>query len=333
MQLVSRYTLGVFAALACAGCGGSQVGATAPALVAPPAHIYRSSRTKRQFLYLDEYKLVSGTQKFQTEIVSYPDGKEVGTLANYGQMCADSSGDAYIDNGSTVSEYAGGGESPIAQVALPSGVYGLGCAVDPTTGNIAVGGALAESSTLTGWLAVYPNLTESPTIYTSAFMVNFGFCAYDDKGNLFLDGYYDYEARISELPKGQSQFRLFYNSPPELNDFGPLQWDGKHMTLEGGYFTSGHSRKRRRGSAIYRLSLSGSSLGIVGTTDLDTPNGPDRAQFTWIQDNTVVKPYGNTKENDRIGVWHYPQGGPRPYKVLKRFEYIEYPLISITHSR
>lgn len=312
------------------GCGGSQPPIGAPGTtpqVSASGNVHQAPRSQRQFLYLAEYKSVNSTYEYQTAIVSYHDGHEIGEIANFGQMCSDSSGNVYIDNGSSVSEYAPGGKSPIAQVALPNGVYGFGCSVDPTTESIAVGGALVASSKPTGWLAVYPSLNGSPTIYTSTFMENFDFCGYDDAGNLFLDGYHDYSTWLNELPKGQSQFTVLYNVP-QYATFGPIQWDGQYITVENAWKGRRHDLRM----TIYQLSVSGSSISVVGETELDSPNGPDRAQYSWIQGGSVVKPFANTRKNNRIGLWHYPQGGLKPYKILKGFQYVEYPLVSTSYT-
>lgn len=326
----SRYALTMGAAAAIlAGCGGSQppIGATG-AMTAATARQGRSHRrVMRQFLYLAEHKLVSSGFAYQTSIVSYPDGHDVANIANFGQMCRDSSGDVYIDNGSAISEYSPGGANPIAQVALPNEVYGSGCAVDPITGNIAVGGAQLESSKPVGWLGVYPTLNGSPSIYTSPFMQNFIYCGYDDEGNLFLSGYHDYGTWLNELPKDQNQFTIL--SAPHGPTFGPIQWDGQYITIENAWKGLRHSSRM----AIYRLTVAGSSVNVVGKTPLDSPNGPDEAQFSWIQGNTVVKPYGSTSHNDEVGLWHYPRGGRKPYKVLTGFEYVDYPLISTSYAK
>jgi hypothetical protein len=51
--------------------------------------------------------------------------------------CADANGDVFIVESLSINEYAHGGTQPIATLSDPSG-YGFGCAVDPTTGNLAV---------------------------------------------------------------------------------------------------------------------------------------------------------------------------------------------------
>lgn len=75
-------------------------------------------------------------------VYSYPKGKLVGTLSDfekpYGE-CVDKSGNVYITDSSfaRIYEYAHGGTKPIHTLKDPE-YQPYGCAVDPTTGDLAV---------------------------------------------------------------------------------------------------------------------------------------------------------------------------------------------------
>ena len=78
-------------------------------------------------------------------VLTYPQLKTVATLPVYyawTYLCSDPhNGNIFaLDGGSgTITVYAHGGTTPIATLAVPSGYQVLGdCAVDPTTGNLAV---------------------------------------------------------------------------------------------------------------------------------------------------------------------------------------------------
>ena len=89
-------------------------------------------------------------------VFSYPGLSQVGTLKslNYSAQgeCVDSAGDVFIatSNASytgTIFEYAHGGSTPIAELSDPG--YPWGCAVDPTTGTLAVSN-LSDASNPSG---------------------------------------------------------------------------------------------------------------------------------------------------------------------------------------
>jgi hypothetical protein len=320
--MINRYTLGIIAALAFAGCG-SQVaptGMTGAASGLGQGHVYRASGSKKQLLYLGEWKWVNSNRVGQTLVLSYPSGHQVATISNYGPMCTDASGNVYIETTTTVTEYAPGGTSPIAQASLPSGASGEDCAVDATTGDIAVCGTEGVSSTSIGWVGVYPSLNKSPTQFTDG-RLRYFYCGYDNAGNLFLDGFCYCDEAFSELPRGDGQFINF----PGVFLYGPVQWDGQYITVENAW-QGGHKEME-----IWRLAISGSSYSVVGTTYLKAHGGDD-AQYAWINGKTVVKPYGNSRNNDEVGYWHYPKGGSKPHRLLKGFEYVEYPLISTSYA-
>jgi hypothetical protein len=317
MKHLGRWTvLTTSAIFAFAGCGG--VKSTAPSGAIPQAH----RATETQLLYLGVSKNGVG----QTLILSYPSAQQVATINNFGPMCTDASGNVYIETTKTVTEYAPGGTSPIAQASLPSGAFGEDCAVDATTGDVAVCGTESVSSNFIGWVGVYPRLNGPPTLFTND-KLRYVYCGYDNVGNLFLDGFCYCGQTFSELPRGDGQFIDFQGvfSP------GPIQWDGKYITLEGAWRVGRRGHKNHGFFSISEFAVSGSSFSVVGKTVLDAAGGGDRAQFSWIDGGSVVKATGNSHFNSVLGFWRYPHGGS-PYKVVKGFDYIEYPLVSTSYS-
>jgi hypothetical protein len=82
-------------------------------------------------------------------------------------------------------EYAHGGTEPISTLKDP-GENPESCAIDPTTGNLAVtnyGGASKP-----GDVVIYGNPQRPPTLYSDREIYYYWFCGYDNKGDLFVDG-------------------------------------------------------------------------------------------------------------------------------------------------
>ena len=292
MKQISRYTLGIIAALAFAGCG-SQVaptGGTAQSL-APATH--------GKSWMLPEAKsedLIYATGGCGgTCVLSYPQGKGVGALSSSGSsVCADSSGNIFIPDEYRVFEYAHGGTSPIATLSLSGNSYTRGCAVDPTTGDLAV---------VTGdAVAIFPGGQGQATFYGAYLTTTY--CSYDNAGNLFVDGFaYQASSGLSEFPVGGSGFRKL-SVPAAVDGPGQIQWDGTYLTWAS---TIGEPR------TVSQLAISGSQATIVGTTTLLGMRG--YAWQSWIYGSRIIVPYAQrgTKAKN-IGIWEYPKGD----KAIKR---------------
>jgi hypothetical protein len=123
------------------------------------------------------------------------------------------------------------------------------------------------------------------------------FCAYDDKGDLFVDGQYDHQGtfELDELPKGSSKFKsIKLTQPPQY----PLdiQWAGQYVALAAS------------STVIDHVSVKGSKGRVVGTTLLSGPASIIEVQF-WTQGGRIVVPYGAGSSPDEVGFWKYPTGG------------------------
>jgi DNA-binding beta-propeller fold protein YncE len=157
---IGRYTLCKMAATAMlAACSTSAVPATG-AHAAPPATRRASSGA---LLYV-----VGGG----VYVISYPQGALVNTITGIDEpqgVCSDKNGNVFVTAYRTenVLEYAHGGSSPIANLG-DYGYYPLGCAVDPTTGNLAVANqqSFNESG---GNVAIYAKAQGKPTFWDREF--------------------------------------------------------------------------------------------------------------------------------------------------------------------
>src|SRR5580698_875840 len=258
---LSRHALVIIAAAEMlAGCGGSQPPIGAPGVI-PQSRAVATHANRGGSWMLPDAKskdLLYVGDIYDVTVYSYPQGKLEGRLNGFyeiGGECVDAKGDVFVVNtlGGKIVEYAHGGKKPI-QTLRATGYEPADCAIDPTTGNLAVtifGGASS------GELAIYQDAKGTPTLYTDPDFLNYGYCGYDDNGNLFIDGgNEDHAVVFAELAKGASSF-LNLTLDQSFNDTGAIQWDGKYLDV-GDQNTSN----------IYRFSISGSQGTEVGVTQL-----------------------------------------------------------------
>lgn len=180
-------------------------------------------------------------------------------------LCVDKAQNVYVTDYTSekVFEYAHGAESPEKSFD-DSGGSGVACAVDPTTGRLAIANEMG-STQLCGNVEVYRR-GSTPTIYTAGAICLPFDAAYDDEGDLFVSGlngnpgYY----AIAELPFHKSSFvNVLVNRT--LDYPGGLQWDGKF--LDAGNTTGGST------SIIYRFAIRGRRAHLAGTVTLQETNG------------------------------------------------------------
>ncbi|MFY9738688.1 MAG: hypothetical protein WAK11_06500, partial [Candidatus Cybelea sp.] len=235
-------------------------------------------------------------------VFTYPQGELVGLLTPgffkaYGE-CVDTSGNIFVvswpsasPTSSTIYEYAHGGTSPIAVLSDPDVAWG--CAIDPTTGDLAASG---------NGVAVYENASGSPTIYSSS-KFGFVYCGYDDQGNLYLSGIDRYYGSVElvRMAAGSNSFeQISLSAKLYANPTAPsVQWDGRHLAL---------STQRYRGYpvSVYRLHVSGSSAKIIDSSELNSKNNVFQGQL-WIAERAIFSVYD--VRGWRVGLWPYPQGG------------------------
>jgi hypothetical protein len=240
-------------------------------------------------------------------VLTYPQGDVEAKFqppdAVSGAPCADDTGDVFVttaDGGSGyIYEYAHGGTSPTATLG-DNGYVPLACSVDPKTGNLAVVNYGNEEDNI----AIYGDAQGTPTYYTDSNMDKFYYCAYDDNGNLFVDGVNEYnpdQPKLTELPYGNSSFTgITLNK--SIGRPGSLQWRGAYLAI-------GANKK-----IIYHVAVSGSTGTVVGKT---VPAG---LRTPWlIQGNALISPYGRSDGGAwEIAYWKYPKANA-PTTVINAF--------------
>ncbi|MGC1380060.1 MAG: hypothetical protein WA814_03415, partial [Candidatus Baltobacteraceae bacterium] len=117
-------------------------------------------------------------------------------------------------------------QTPIKTLSVSDGSMPSSCAMDKD-GNLAVGILDGPSQ---GDVLIYQNATGTGTFVTSPLAREY-FDGYDNKGNLFFDGFTSaYDFALIELPKGSSQTQTITTSNT-IQFPGSVQWDGKYLTV------------------------------------------------------------------------------------------------------
>ncbi len=290
-----------------AGCGGSQPPIGAQGAMQQSAALQTQAAQRddsrswmtpdaasQDLLYVSSHSWVS--------VYTYPGGKKVGKLKGFylpSGQCVDSSSNVFItDFGkSRVYMYAHGGTKLLRTLYVPGA---NSCSIDSTTGSLAV----ASYGGVGVW--IFSNAKGAPIKYRDPSFEFYYGCAYDNKGNLFVDGQSKQGTGytvFAELPKGASAFNTV-----ELDQYigwpSAVQWDGKYVAV-GDQLTP----------AIYQFSIRGRKGTKVGTTSL---GGDLRGtlQF-WIEGRTVItsticdpsRCSRKVRRGSAVMLFNYPAGG------------------------
>jgi hypothetical protein len=292
---------GVLLAIATvSACGGSS--ATVPLLVsgrpvtaarmpnAPPRYttIVPDQRGHRDFEYVfndyDTYASIFDYPKGVAQIGSiYGDGGQGCTNVLYGY------GNKYFWNigGITkITEYKVP-RTPIKTLSDPSG-FPSSCAMN-TMGDLAVGILYASGA---GSILIYKHASGSGTLMSTPLDEEF-FDGYDDKGNLFADGFTGNRSGFAlvELPKGSKKF-VKINTSNTVQFPGSVQWDGKYLTVFD-----------QTANAMYQYTVSGKTATLKNT--IQFTGSSDCAQ-TWIVKGLVYCADAGSNDGE---VFKYPAGG------------------------
>ncbi|MGA9018527.1 MAG: hypothetical protein WA304_12595 [Candidatus Cybelea sp.] len=304
----SHFALRVCAAVALlAGCGGgSQLGSSP---IQPDAFPTRASwmapKAKQGDLaYVGGFYGVSA--------FTYPSFKYVYSIAGDDAqgLCAAKNGDWWVveSGADEVSEYAHGGTTPLKTLSVPGG-EAAGCAVDPTTGTLAV--TILGSGDVVVFTGGYGRGTTIADDLDSSY-----FDGYDDKGDLFVDGITSSDTYgVVELPKGGNSFESITLSR-SLEFPGGIQWYDKYLAVGD-----------QEAHEIYHFAIRGTNAKAIGATDLG--GSSDVVQF-YIQKPYVV---GADAGNEDVALWDYPAGGS-PVKVITgKFDLPTGVIVSVGEKR
>jgi hypothetical protein len=302
-----RYILSVGAAALLAGCGGSQP------VAGPGVTLQSSQRVVRR---TSEALLYASNSSRIVKIYSYPSGTSIGKLTGFSDsfiprgLCTDKAGDVFVTGiGGTydsnpageIYEFAHGDTTPIAE--LSDDYPPVGCAVDPSTGNLAVSSSVSKTI-FHGSIAVFANASGMPTYYINSIDAGFTWCAYDDNGNLFVSQGSDVTGHanwIAELAKGTQSFRKV-----KLSNGG----HAGSLQLYRGKLAVASPLSCGNGNAVYLVKVANGVAKVVATTSIKGGAGqPSHGQF-WI-DGAYIAGY----VRHSLLIWNYPAGGT-PEKVV-----------------
>ena len=229
---------------------------------------------------------------------SYPDGIFRGQLKDVraSGLCSDSDGNVFIPTRNSVLEYAHGESRPIATMRGSLGGSAQSCAVDPTTGNLAVSGGADNRS----GVAVFAHAQGTPKVYAlrspnGAFLSN----AYDDRGDLFVESASRSGVTVVALPKDTERFTNVAWTGTQPAGLGSVQWDGKHLAITGSAMGS---------TTIFRYSVQRTRATFADKAVL---KGSDVSLRSWIQGGSIVVP-----GSAGVKIYDYPGGGV-PSAIIK----------------
>ncbi len=254
-------------------------------------------------------------------VYSYPQGNLMGFLddpAYPGSDCSDAQGDVYIADGSSVFEYAHGGSKPLRILSDPAGA--ASCAIDPTTGDLATAGGIGSSY---GGVEIYTNARGSPTHYSDPEFRFYDFCAYDNKGNLFVDGTSVHHHRfiLAKLPKRSDALQMM-----KLDQYirwpGSVQWDDLHLAV-GAFSTP----------IIYRFKIAGTDATEIGKTQLGAPARHIYAFVTQEKTLVAVGEWSHHRSPYTALFFKYPDGGSPTRSITKDLDSPRGAAVSLAPSR
>lgn len=287
------------AAAALAGCGTGGSGAAASSVPAAS----RASASLARFAHVGSWMSgnLSGDELLymalgQTVGIYSLAGKMVGQLDGFegvAGLCSDPLGDVWVTYGGSLLEYAPGGTVPIAQLYTTE--EATACAVDPTTGDIAVTQNSLELNE--GSVVVYTDIYSTPQTYTNSALKVYEFCTYDSQGNLFVNGARSLRKGtvLAELPRGGATLAVV-KMDEGFKKLGGLQWDGQYLAI-------GDSLKH----VIYQMSVSDGKATTISTSHFHDWRGMN---FKTIEPFAIANGEIVLSFSDRqTGFWKFPAGG------------------------
>ena len=312
MKTLARYALSIsIAAALFAGCGEQLT--PGGSIATPQSRVALTNADRSGSWVLPEAKseaLLYVANVADVTVYSYPRGRHVGTLGGFyrtGGECVDAAGDVFVtDLGNRrIVEYAHGATKPKA-ILQDTGEQVNDCAVDPTTGNLAV--TSLGSASGTGDVAIYLNARGKPKMYVDPSLFGYWYCGYDSQGNLYVDGQSQkHQFAFAQLPKGNSSFSDI-TLDQQIVWPGGVQWDGKYIVV--GDLTS---------PKAYLFSITNFQGTLQGAIRFGKTENPH--QF-WIDGKTILVTNETThehrlKEHSNVLFYGYPTGG-KPVKAISR---------------
>jgi hypothetical protein len=255
---------------------------------------------------------VSDTENNAVYVYGASSNELVGTLTEFARPlgeCVDAKNDVWIVDSNGLTEYSHGGTTPIGSISMYYQYYGdhpYSCAIDPTTGDLAISIVDRYQGRDAGLILVCTSDT-SCTSYESRTRVYFYFLSYDKNGNLWADGL------------KQTTNKFWFGMRPAGGQFQKMTLTGATISAPGGLVnadgvfsvgapgTSGNS-------IIYQVSASGT---VTGTTQLSNANGCYQFAIQGNAKSTRVTCPNSTGAN--VTKYNYPAGGSPVVTIKGKF--------------
>lgn len=309
----SRYALTSCAAAGMlAGCGGSGAPSVPPLTSGSAVRVEGDGSWMATDAASHDLLYVTGLD--DVTVFSYPGGELKGILTGFDSPvgdCVDKAGNIFVTNQipAKIYEYAHGGSKRIATLQVnKTEVEPVGCAIDPMTGNLATTGFSSGAE-------VFKGARGKPIFYKDKGFYDMEFCAYDDKGDLFVNGNMTMKrSALVELQKGTSTFTDITLDTP-TNHVGGVQWTGKRLAI-GGFYPL-----KSANPVIYRYLIADDHGTKTGTTPLAAP-AYEAFQFL-IDGLTVLVPNWAETGGRPYSVlfYNFPRGGTPLRQIRQRIEY------------
>src|SRR5579862_3290978 len=194
--------------------------------------------------------------------------------------------------GGEIAEFKIGGATPIRVLKASASA----CAIDPATGDLA---ALTS-----GGVTIFRRARGRGKVIIAPLTEGY-FDGYDDKSNLFVDGFNSGDSfALVELKKGSSTFQTITTNNA-IGFPGSVQWDGTYLTILD-----------QLAGAIYQYTVSGTEATLKGTVLL---SGSSDCGQTWIAPPYV---YCADVGNNDGEVFKYPAGG----SLIATLSGVDFPL-------
>ncbi|MFY9883464.1 MAG: hypothetical protein WBW89_06740 [Candidatus Cybelea sp.] len=241
-------------------------------------------------------------------------------------LCSDQNGDVWVvgRGKNELIEYPHASTQPIKTLHVHGWDTSLiECSVDPTTGNLAVTN-YGPRNWYKGDVLVFENGEDTPYWYDSSGIWFYFGCSYDDKGNLWVDGwdaYLNYYVALGVLPKNGSYIKAVSVIPaikPPM--IGNVQWTGANLALGDWQW-------------VLEVHVKGSYGHIVGYTPL-TSHYP--VGLFWVTNSggkqRIIAP-DTAGHPSAVQYWKYPDGGNPTATITDGLNGVAAVTFSAAHRR
>lgn len=305
---------------------GSNISLASPSAVSDEARLSVGQSWMKPVSAGQDLLYVVDQQRQNVYVYTYPQGQLAGTLTGFTMPqgeCVDDNGNVFIvarqasspNSAAVIYEYSHGGSAPTSVLSDPTRAQG--CAIEPRSGNLAVSGAYESVAYTYGDVALFRKAQGTPTMYYSQIEFPFSLCGYDPKGDLYISANADNgiatEEQLVRLAKGSGTFQQMSLDQTLYagGSFPPsVQWDGKYLTV------SSANREAVQGhdlpSYIYRLSVSGTTATVVGSTKFTTGRKRMSGQVFIYDKRIVASAYHG---GGGIDSWSYPNA-KKPQSII-----------------